>query len=240
MKLDASKLRAGQTGSLDIKITAQTDYPILGPLIQPGDEIESTIRVKDTAAAGGRKSATMSFVSAVVTVEKVVYDAGSINVNGPFRTSDGRKRGRTNMWLIDGIAFTLRKKSWKREEVQALQPKTGRAPSGQASPTNAAVSGRAMLELQELLATDPGLLVFGKEQTLFVLDHGAVKTALLTEGAFAKLSREKQAQLGNPTSKFRGAEVVRVEPASEYHSVIQAFGGIVAILKYRFNPDDCM
>jgi stalled ribosome rescue protein Dom34 len=141
------------------------------------------------------------------------------------------------VWLIDGTSFTLRKRSWKPAEIQALHPKV--APN-QTSPPKAAPLGRAIAEFRELLATDAELLVFGREQALFVLDHGAVKTLLLAEGALGRLPKEKQAQLGNTTGKFRGADVVRVPPASECHGEIQGFGGIVAILKYRFNPDECM
>jgi stalled ribosome rescue protein Dom34 len=80
-----------------------------------------------------------------------------------------------------------------------------------------------MAELRELLATDVELLVFGSDQALFVLDHGAVKTLLLTEGALAKLPKEKQAQLGNVAGKFRGAEIVRFAQGSAEHTEVQSF-----------------
>jgi stalled ribosome rescue protein Dom34 len=237
MKFDSSKLHSGQAGSLEITITSRTDYPYLGSIIRPGDELETKIRTKDTGKNSSKK--TVSFINAIVTVEKVVPEMDTINVNGAYRVEGGSKCGRTNVWLVDGSQFTLRKRCWRTEDIQTLHLQTS---NGVAEPiaSTTAVEARAMAEFRDLLATDSELLAFGTETSLYVMDYGAAKALLITEAALVKLPKEKQKQFTQSCRKFRGADVGVIRKSSEWYSEIQSFGGVIAILKYRFNPEDCV
>jgi stalled ribosome rescue protein Dom34 len=210
-------------------------------LIRPADEVQTKIRTKDTTSMASKKSKKLiSFMDALVTVETVVPDSESIHVIGTYHAGATGRRGKTSLWLIDGSEFMLRKKCWQQEDIQALSG--GQAPTSAKSSfaSQAGEEGRAMTEFRELLATDADLLTFGDRNVLYVLDHGAVKTLLITETAFSKLTKEKQMQIGNKSGKFRGADVLILKRTSEYHTEILTFGGVVAILKYRFNPEDCI
>jgi stalled ribosome rescue protein Dom34 len=237
MKFDSSKLLSGQTGSLEITITSRTDYPLLGSVIRPGDEIEMKIRTKDTLKSSSKK--TVSFINAIVTVEKVVPEMDTINVNGAYRVKEGSKSGRTNVWLVDGSQFTLRKRCWRTEDIQTLHLQSSKGVEESVANTTAA-EARAMTEFRDLLATDSELLAFGTETSLYVMDHGAAKALLITEAALGKLPKEKQNLFTNSSRKFRGADVFVIKKSSEFYPEIQSFGGVIAMLKYRFNPEDCV
>jgi stalled ribosome rescue protein Dom34 len=235
MKIDTCKLQSGHEGSVDITITAQSDYNILGSIVRPGDQIETTIRTKDKTKSASKK---VSFVTAAITVEKVVVSPEAINVIGSFRAQGMRPCGKTSVWLIDGTTFTLYKNCWRTEDLQALQKPVRSSIAN--SPAKSAAEARAMAEVRELLARDPELLAFGAESSFYVVDHGTVRTLVITDGALAKLPKDKQSQLVNPSGKFRGAGIIVLQPTSEFHREVQSFGSVIAILRFRFNPDNCM
>jgi stalled ribosome rescue protein Dom34 len=230
MKINTSNLRPGQEGTVHIKTNSDSDYQTLASVIVPGDELETTIRTKENDRRPGKK--TVSFMQAIVTVEKVVGDGATVNVVGQYRPINGGKGGRTSIWLTDGCTFSLKKRSWSAEVIRVL---TGE--NTEVSATLAVVE-KAMLQLRELIATDPDLLTFG-DNAFYVVDRGAANILLVTENALARLPKDKQNGMTMCNRKYRGADVFILKNDSQFHNEIQMYGGIVAILKYRFNPDDC-
>jgi stalled ribosome rescue protein Dom34 len=239
MILSSTGLKAGQPGGVRIKFTARSDYSRFGALIKRGDRIAATIRLKENSDAL-KAGSSVSFIPAVVSVAQVFCDGESVNVKGPFISDDAQKHGRTSLWLIDGTTFTLWKESWTPDAVEAMRPPAGPAAPAAAPDDSAALTGRVMTEFRELFETDPAWLVFGKEEIIFLVYEGVVKSLLITDDALAALPGANRKDLGSKSGKFRGATVIKLKAASEYHDEIQSLGGIAAILKFRFNPDDCV
>jgi stalled ribosome rescue protein Dom34 len=235
MKSPIRGVQVGQEGTLAVIIRSSSDYPVLAALIQPRDEITTLIRIKETVKTAPKK--TVLYFEATVTVERIMADPEAIQITGPYRVAETGKHGRTSVWLVDGAELLLRKKCWRAEDIEALRSRneSQRAPAG-----SAAAEDRAMDELRVRLATDPEMLAFGGPGVLYALEHGAMKTLLITQFALAKLTKDRQALLREPSGRVRGAAVVILRKESKHNAEIQAFGGVVGILKYRFEPDECL
>jgi stalled ribosome rescue protein Dom34 len=228
-------LRAGESGTVAVVISSASDYAILGSLIQPRDEIAKIIRIKETTKTAPKKAVV--YIDAILTVERVIAEADAIRVTGPYRVESTGQHGRAGVWLIDGSEFRLRKQCWRPEDLEAL---TRRNEAVSTAPISAVGADRVIAEFRELLATDTDLLVFGAPAILYALDHGALKSLVITELALAKLPKDRHGQISDKSGKVRGAVVVVLRKESEPYQEIQSVGGIVGILKYRFDPDECL
>jgi len=230
-------LKPNQPGTVQIIIKSEDDYPVIGALIEPQDEIETQILCKQMTRKSSKGKAYR--MNAIVQVKKIDIQSDAILVSG-FHNLHGRRQ-ETKVWLIDGIKFQLTKKSWKPEQIAAFKRLHAQENfnSNQAVQEEFAKQGRAMTEIQQLLVSNNELLIFGECPIFCSLENGAIKTLMITETVLMKQETERQKQLRN-SGKVNGGDVFVVKKGSPYYNEISKFGGIVGILKYPFNPDYCI
>jgi stalled ribosome rescue protein Dom34 len=171
-----------------------------------------------------------------VTVENVVPQDDTVQIRGRYRSIDGGLNGRTSIWLTDGCSFSLTKSCWSQEAIQALKQRScpASAPQITARPEEKAVD-----QFRDLIATDSDLIAFG-DSVFWAVDAGAAKTLLCTASSLVKQPKDRQNTLTKCGGQFRGADVFILNQSSEFYHEIQTYGGAVAILAYRFNPEDCL
>jgi stalled ribosome rescue protein Dom34 len=87
-----------------------------------------------------------------------------------------------------------------------------------------------MDKLRLRLATDAEMLALGGPGALYALEHGALKT----------LRKDRKAMLTEASERVRGAAVVILRKESKHNAEVMAFGGVLGILRYRFEPDECL
>jgi stalled ribosome rescue protein Dom34 len=210
-------------------------------VIEPGDTIEMKVRVKQEATRSARNKKAMQFTNAIVKVESVENGEEALAITGQYTSELGA--GRTRCWLTDGENFVLFKVRWTRQQIAALialrQPKSpGSSPTD--SPGNSAMEHKAMAKFDQLAATDWDLLTYGLEYVFCALDAGAAEAVVLTDALLKRQNNQRQTDLGNPSKKFRGADVIVVTSDSPHFQRVSQYGGAVAILKYAFDAASCL
>jgi stalled ribosome rescue protein Dom34 len=233
MPSNISTLQSGKQEPISITTNSNTNYKLIGSMIERGDQLITKIRTKDTVRSNKKQ---FTFVEACITVENVISEETTVQIRGRYRSTDGSLSGRTSVWLTDGCTFWLTKQCWSEEAIQALKK---RKVSSVASAENATAEGKSISQFRDLIATDPDLLAFG-ESVFYAVDNGTVKTLICTTNTLGKQSKETQNNLMKCGGKFRGAEVLILNETSKYYHEIQNYGGVVAILAYRFNPEECL
>jgi stalled ribosome rescue protein Dom34 len=221
-------------GTVSIRITSEQDYLILSKLITKGDVVETSIRLREVGKGrsdSGKRNSV--FINALIRIEDVVPIDGAIEIIGPYESTRDKSRGRTKAWLIDGTEVKLTKQYWTRDDIQLLQD----GPNKEVARTNN--YDRVMAEFHDLLNTDCDVLAFGERDVLYALDVGAVKTLLVTDTAVNQQTAERQKQLRSQTGNYRGADIIIIGARSPFYPELAAYGGVVAILKYQFDPSNC-
>jgi stalled ribosome rescue protein Dom34 len=226
-------LQPGQEGAISITTNSSTNYKLLGSLIEPGDQLITKIRIK---VAGRSNKKQIAFIEACVIVEHVVCEDATVQVRGLYRSTDNTLSGRTSVWLTDGCTFALMKRCWSEQAIQALRKRNATPTAPENTPV---AEGKVIAQFRDLIATDPDYLAFG-ESVFYAADYGTVRALICTDRALAKQPRERENALVQCGGKFRGANVFILKKDSEFYHEIQNYGGIVGILAYRFNPEDCL
>jgi stalled ribosome rescue protein Dom34 len=238
---NSDRLQAGKPGSLEFKVVSSNDYAVFSTVIQPGDTIRMKLRIKQDDSRGGRGKKAMQFTDATVTVETVQADRDALSVTGTYLSDLGS--GRSRCWLTDGETFTLSKKHWTAEQIQALanlrQPKQAPA-SDPKHATNLALEIKAMAKFEQLSRTNCSLLTYGAEYVFCALEAGAVESVILTDTLFKRQPKQRQSEMAQSSRKFRGADVIIVQRDSPHFHTISEFGGALAILRYPFDAAFCL
>jgi stalled ribosome rescue protein Dom34 len=198
------------------------------------------IRVKQEGNKSSRGKKAMQFTTATVTVESVEADREALSFTGPYSSDLGS--GRSRCWLTDGEDFVLIKSRWTNDQIQALatlqKPKSPVANSRDTA-GNSALENKAMIKFDQFASTKWDLVTYGPEYVFCALDAGAVEVLIVTEALLKKQNKQRQADIGNPSKKFRGADVIVVQSGSPHFDKITEYGGALAILRYSFNPEAC-
>jgi stalled ribosome rescue protein Dom34 len=241
MQFDARGLKQNRGGTLAVRISSDDDYRLLSKLISKGDVLE--LRIRQREIGKGRTSAgkrNTTYVNAQVTVDAIQVAEDGLEISGQYESLADGRRGRAREWLTNGQEFKLTKQCWTREQLELLRgnsPPRGPAESG--SPATGQSLDRAVAEFRDSVNVASDLLCFGEADVLYALDVGAVKTLIVTEATLFRQTEERRAQLKSAGGTFRGAEIVVVPRRSTYSAEVASYGGIVAILKYAFDPSSC-
>ena len=120
MRLKLDSIEEGKPGTAVITCEKAEDYQKLSVVIKPNDLIHSKIRrkVKDGAKKG------VELFEADIIAKEIQYEAGveEMRIRGILNENceAGRAGSNQNVFLINGLEFTLTKEQWTKEEIETL------------------------------------------------------------------------------------------------------------------------
>lgn len=225
-------------GKVGITVTRDEDYPILNELIEVGDQVETTIRRKESTEKS-KKGPKIVVAQATIKVKELrLVSSDSLELIGDIKQLEreilGFKKGaKATVWILEGIEFLLTKSIWKQEHVDLVKDYLN-PPTTNSSPSyNQQLQIQAISNFHDQMCKQPDLISFGKQQTLQALNQGAIKTLLISEDCINTLDKQKQTTLKSPKGTFRGSKIVIYPKKSPSWPELSGYGGIIGLLKYN-------